>query len=228
MEAGEGSSAGLDLDAVFYDFDGVIADSVETKVNAYRIMFGHLGAEAVDRILDYNFQHGGLSRFVKFQWTYDNIIKQPLSDDMKAGLGKQFSDIVEQEVVKCSYIEGAIESIDWLHGRGVPLYIVSGTPQDELRRITASRGLDPKFAGVFGSPRLKPDIVRAVLAERGFSSGRCLFIGDAMTDYKCANETGLHFLGIVKPTELSPFPQSTTTNSSVLAGIRALLAAIKK
>ena len=218
----------LDLDAVFYDFDGVIADSVETKVNAYRIMFGYLGAEAVDKILDYNFQHGGLSRYVKFQWTYDTIIKQPLSDEMMQSLGRQFSEIVEHEVVKCPYIEGAIESIDWLHKWNVPMYIVSGTPQDELRRITAARGLDPKFTGVFGSPRLKPDIVRAVLAERGFSPGRCLFIGDAMTDYKCANETGLQFLGIVKPTELNPFPLTTTTTSSVIAGIRALLAAVKK
>ena len=140
-------------------------------------MFGPLGPHVVDPLLQYHRTYGGLSRYVKFQWLYDNILKQPLPEEEKLALGARFSELVEEQVVLAPYIDGALESIHALHAAGIPSYVVSGTPQDELRRITARRGLDPFFKGVYGSPKLKPEIVEEVLAEHGFSRKRCLFIG---------------------------------------------------
>ena len=37
----------------------------------------------------------------------------------------------------------------------------------------------------------------------------CLFIGDAMTDYKAAKATGTDFLGVVQNGQETPFPAGT-------------------
>jgi len=100
------------------------------------------------------------------------------------------------------------------------LYIVSGTPEDELQRIVARRGMTAYFDGVYGSPRLKEEIVETVLAYHGVAPGDTLFVGDAMTDYRAARNTGVPFVGRVAASWSNPFPSGT----AVIADMTGLAA----
>ena len=100
------------------------------------------------------------------------------------------------------------------------LYIVSGSPEDELLRIVVRRGMTAYFDGVYGSPRLKEEIVETVLAHHGVTPGNTLFVGDTMTDYRAARNTGVPFVGRVAASWSNPFPSGT----AVIADMTGLVA----
>lgn len=56
--------------------------------------------------------------------------------------------------------------------------------------------MDHYFTEILGSPIKKPAHVRALLAAYQLQPTSCVFIGDALTDYHAARETGLHFIGV--------------------------------
>ena len=67
-------------------------------------------------------------------------------------------------MVAAPLVAGADALLRTLDGR-VLTFVVSGTPEEELVRIVARRGLDRRFAGVFGSPAEKPALIRDILAR---------------------------------------------------------------
>ena len=54
---------------VFWDFDGVIKDSVLAKTNAFRLLFEEHLPELIEQICEHHRTHGGLSRFKKYLYT---------------------------------------------------------------------------------------------------------------------------------------------------------------
>ena len=84
-----------------------------------------------------------------------------------------------------------------------------------MRRIVQAKGLDRFFLEVHGSPRPKAAIIREILARHRFTPDRCLFVGDALADYRAARDTGLHFLGIVPEGATSVFPEGTPCSAAV-------------
>ena len=51
-----------------FDFDGVIAESVSAKTDAFREMYLPYGEEIANQVVDYHINHGGVSRFEKFKY----------------------------------------------------------------------------------------------------------------------------------------------------------------
>jgi len=61
---------------------------------------------------------------------------------------------------------------------------------------------------IHGSPRTKNEIINKIISRNNYHCKRCLFVGDAMTDYNASIETGLNLIGIVKDNEILPFPKA--------------------
>jgi HAD superfamily hydrolase (TIGR01549 family) len=130
---------------------------------------------------------------------------------------------VLEKVIRSPFIDGALEALNKLKKAKTPAYVVSGTPEAEIKLIVKKKKLDPYFKEVHGSPRHKEEIVAEILKNSKFSPARCLFIGDAMSDYNAARITGTNFLGIVANSGKSPFHADCLTSQSVvLAGQLAL------
>ena len=95
--------------AIVFDFDGVLAESVEVKTRAFARLFANETPEAVERIVAYHRQNGGISRFEKFLTIYREILKRPLTEQMFQSLCEQFSQLVVEEVVAAPWVDGARE-----------------------------------------------------------------------------------------------------------------------
>src|SRR5256712_13190101 len=93
--------------AIAYDFDGVLVESVEVKTRAFARLFNTEGPDAVRKILDYHLKNGGVSRFEKFKTIYRSILKRPLSEEQFRSLCERFSELVVDEVVAASWVDGA-------------------------------------------------------------------------------------------------------------------------
>ena len=169
--------------AAVFDFDGVVLESVEIKTIAFRRLFAdHPEGE---RIVPYHLANGGISRFRKFQWFYEEVRGEPLTEAESERLGARFSELVLDEVRRCAFVPGARELLERLAPR-LPLFVASGTPEDELRGIVAHRELGDLFAGVYGTPPTKAEILRRIMDERGLDPAELVFVGDAMSDFKGA------------------------------------------
>ncbi|HEY9081449.1 HAD family hydrolase [Magnetovibrio sp.] len=197
-------------DAIFFDFDGVLVESADIKTDAFRELYGEFGPEVVQRCVAHHIRHGGISRVRKIEMYHREYLGQPLSQaDLDDWVGR-YASIVESKVVAVCAVPGAVEFLQAVRGQ-MKLYVISGTPEDELRRIVTKRGWDEYFDEVHGSPRLKPEIIDDITTRNGLDLKRVLFVGDAMTDYDAAHDRNVAFLGRVAPHHSNLFPPGTET-----------------
>jgi beta-phosphoglucomutase len=189
---------------IILDFDGVILESVAIKTEAYRELFSAY-PEYVDRILVYHLENLGTSRFDKIRFIYDHILGRDLPAGEFQRLLTRYADLVREKVLQAPFVPGALEFLERFHRR-LPLYIVSATPQDEIRLIVKERGLSRFFRGVYGSPRKKVESMREIIETSGTDPKSALYVGDAMNDLHAAESLGLRFVGRVAEGEKNPFP----------------------
>ncbi len=183
------------IQAVFFDFDGVIVDSVPLKTRAYQELFRPYGDRAVRIITEYHAAHGGIDRYRKIKYTLDELAAgsdAQLVDE----LAKKFADLVKDAVIERPLMSGMLEILKRIQEAGVPAFVVSGTPERELQEIVTAKKLDPYFLEVLGSPATKEEILARLLKQYEFEGRRTLFLGDAQTDFKAAQSIRSIFIGI--------------------------------
>jgi len=178
--------------AVILDFDGVVLESADIKTEAFRELFADRPRH-VDAIVAYHLANAGISRFVKFDWIYQELLHEPLSEAERLALSERFSAIALHRVLTCPFVPGARDAIAALSGR-IPVFVASGTPQAELELIVERRGLAGRFARVWGSPTTKEQAIRAVLGECSLAAADVVFVGDGQSDLAAAQASGACFV----------------------------------
>ena len=178
--------------AVIFDFDGVILESADIKTVAFVEMFNHR-PDLQPAILAHHLDNLGVSRYDKFAWIYRELLREDFTAEIREQMGREFSALVFEKICACSFVPGAFETLEELADR-MPLFVASGTPQEELDLIVEQRGLKRYFKEVWGSPRKKADIIQDILTRYELTPCEALMIGDGASDYKAAVETGLHFV----------------------------------
>lgn len=205
----------MDYKAVFFDFDGVILDSVNVKTQAFADMFSQYGPEIEKAVVDYHLANGGVSRYEKFKYYYNYLLNKKIGPRELQSLGEKFSEMVIEKILNSEFVPGAIETLRNLKQQKIPCFIASGTPDAEIKNIIQHKRLQPYFKEIHGSPQKKEQIILDISKRYRLKPSRCLFIGDAITDYNAALKCGTNFLGIVKDKEISPFPESVHIQSSI-------------
>jgi len=177
---------------IFWDFDGVIKESVDVKTQAFVKLFHRFGLEVAERIREHHETHGGVSRFEKIplymEWAGAKLT--PLS---VAQYCDQFAHLVIDEVINSPWVPG----VDRYLRKNIyrqTFIVVSATPQQELDLILTALNLRECFFCVFGSPTAKVDAIRFTLSVLAIDPKDCLMIGDAKEDYNAADVNGVPFL----------------------------------
>jgi len=181
--------------AIVFDFDGVILERVEVKGWAFGELFKDYPQE-VERIIDYHHQNGGVSRFEKVRYIFKEYLQQELTEDHFEQLCSQYSKIVVEKVLACDFVPGAVEFIS-SYAKQIPLFIVSGTPTEEMRMIASRLELDHYFRGIYGSPTTKGDWVKRILDDWNLASDEVIIVGDSLSDAQAAHQHAIPFIGRV-------------------------------
>jgi phosphoglycolate phosphatase-like HAD superfamily hydrolase len=177
---------------IFWDFDGVIKDSVSVKTDAFFKLFQPYGAEVAVRVRRHHEENGGMSRFEKFPIYMRWAGEDPTEDRVKA-FCEQFSRIVLQGVIDSPWVPGA-ERYLRLNPNNQIFVLVSATPQDEIEHILETLDLRRSFVAVFGAPTGKKEAIRIALEKYNISPMDCLMIGDATADMEAARSNNVPFL----------------------------------
>ncbi|WP_319548838.1 HAD family hydrolase [Desulfogranum marinum] len=205
----------LSWQAVFFDFDGVIADSVQVKTQAFATMFAPYGQQVAQQAVAYHLANGGMPRFKKFIYYYKELLGMDIDQTTLEQKGKEFSAMVMGGVIAAELIPGALACLQQLQQQHIPAFVVSGTPHEEMETIVHEKGLSHYFLEVHGSPRTKTVIVEEIINRHGFLPEKCLFIGDALADHTAAVNTGTAFLAIKRPGSTVDFPDDTILSAEV-------------
>lgn len=180
------------ISTLFFDFDGVILESVEAKTRAFAELFRDY-PEHIDAIVRYHVENTGVSRFDKFRHYYANIIKEELTDERFQELCDNFSKLALKNVLNSPFVSGTKEFLE-RYSREFDCYIVSATPHDEMKYIVEQLELSKYFKQVCGSPRNKGQWVADIMTERNINSEEAVFIGDSRSDYWAAVENNISFI----------------------------------
>ena len=194
----------------------MLVESTVIKAKAFVAMFEPFGADVLAKAMAHHRANEGISRLKKIRYCYRQFLDRDLTDDALDEIGRGYTAIVEDAVVACPWVPGAKEFLETNGGR-LALFVASGTPEAELRRITARRHMDRYFAAVHGSPAGKADIVRHCVAAHDLRPEHCLFVGDALSDHEGARRSGARFIGRVPPGRPSLFPEGTAVIADLFA-----------
>ena len=100
------------ITAIFFDFDGVLVESVDIKTGAFAKLFEREGEDVVKKIIEYHLNNTGVSRYDKFKYIYKEILNRVLSDDEFKMLCNKFAVLVVNAVVGAPYVKGAKEFLE--------------------------------------------------------------------------------------------------------------------
>lgn len=176
---------------VFWDFDGVIKDSVDVKTSAFGELFLPHGVELAKRVREHNERNGG-SRFDKVP-LYLGWAGVPTSQSVVEAYCRQFSDLVLQRVIDAPWVPGAREYLKQ-HCEQQYFVLLTATPQQEIEHILDRLGIAGYFREVYGAPTSKSGAIAEVIGGRKLDREGALMIGDTESDLLAARDNGIAFL----------------------------------
>lgn len=190
---------------VVFDYDGTLADSNRIKRDAWFDVFSRLGCPRAETTALLG-EHPTADRYelIDVMLTalaaQSRLPVQPPRDRMAAELAQAYNDLCEAGQATCPEIPGATALLNALVSM-LPLYVNSATPEEPLRRIIARRGWNALFRGVFGRPREKAEILRAILTQERLGPTELAMVGDGPADWQCAREVGCPFFAVGELTQ---------------------------
>ena len=193
--------------ALVFDFDGVIIESEHIKTRAFRELYGEHGPEVVAAAVAHHEANGGISRRKKIRHCHATP-RHRTGHCEAGGTVPALLGAGRGRSGRLRLGAGSSEVLATHFGRR-PMFVVSGTPQEELTRIIYRRGLARWFTEAHGSPPEKAVTVRSLLARYNLDPRTVLFVGDAAADWRAARETGVRFIGRLADGQPNPFPAGT-------------------
>jgi phosphoglycolate phosphatase-like HAD superfamily hydrolase len=181
-----------DRSVLFWDFDGVVKESVGVKTEAYARLFEPFGVDVVSRVREHHERNGGMSRFDKIP-LYLEWAGLPRMPEDVARYCELFGAAVRQAVIDSAWVPGVHRYLEANHERQCCV-LVTATPQAEMQQILQALSISRWFREVHGAPTAKADAIAAVLSRWQCRREDSLVIGDSESDHKAAQATGVEFL----------------------------------
>jgi len=183
----------LDMfELVFWDFDGVIKESVSVKTDAFLELFKPYGSKICEKVKSHHIENGGMSRYDKLPLYLKWSGVQPTTEKIN-NLSNQFSFIVKKKVINSEWVPGVKEFIEKNKEKFI-FVIVSATPQHELLEICRTIKIENYFHKIYGSPMTKSEAIKSSMVHYKILPGKCLMFGDAMADIYAAEENDINFI----------------------------------
>jgi phosphoglycolate phosphatase-like HAD superfamily hydrolase len=177
---------------IFFDFDGVLAESVNIKTEAFRKMYFPYGNDFAQKVVDHHLANGGMSRYEKVKVYNGEWLGEEITPEKIQILSQIFSDLVVDGVVNCEEVLGTNDFLT--SANDYRKYIITGTPTIEIIPILERRNMSHFFEKIYGSPEKKDFWVKEILSKENILPEDCIFIGDALADYNAALANDVTFI----------------------------------
>jgi len=182
----------LSKSVIFWDFDGVIKESIDIKTEAFVELFHEYGIEISRMVKEHHMSNGGMSRFEKIP-IYLNWIGVKPTEQILEYYCNKYSSTVVFKVINSNWVEGVLDFI--LSNKYNQLfYIVSATPDSEIKFIIEKLGITDSFVKIFGAPIKKTNAIFETINCLDRNKSDFIMIGDSLSDLEAASNNGISFL----------------------------------
>lgn len=180
---------------ILWDFDGVIMDSMPVRDKGFEIVLKNYPQKQVSLLMEYHRNNGGLSRYHKFRYFFEEIRKESITDTEIKVLAEEFSVVMLQNLLDESLlIEDSLNFIKNNYSK-YDMHIVSGSDGNELRYICDTLELSKYFISIHGSPTPKKELVKNLMAENQYKIEDTCLVGDSFNDLEAADFNKISFYG---------------------------------
>ena len=178
---------------IIFDFDGVITESVQIKSAGFSEIYKPYGPATVKKVVKHHEANGGMSRFKKIKFYHKTFLNTSLSNQEINHIANQFSEYVVNRVVNAQYVPDALEFIKHSYGN-YKLFISTGTPTTEIKKILKLKKIMKYFKSVYGSPASKSNHINVICTENNIKSDELIFFGDSYSDLEAATKNSVKFV----------------------------------
>jgi len=183
------------VENILWDFDGVILNSMKIKGDGFVELFKEYDKEYTNKLEEYHYANGGVSRFEKIKYFFNEILQKNITEDDIRNLANKFAKILEKKLFDKSNLIN--DSLDFIKSNFTKynFHIVSGAEHNELNSLCKYFDLEKYFISLNGSPTQKEVLVKNVIEKYNYKNSETILIGDAITDYNAAIKNGIVFFG---------------------------------
>lgn len=180
---------------IFWDFDGVILDSMRIKGDGFIELFNNYEDKYIMLLEKYHYENGGISRFEKIRYFYNKVLKKTITEEQIIVLANEFSEIIKNKIEdKKNLIQETLVFIRNNYKK-FNFHIVSGSEHNELNQLCKKFELHEYFFDICGSPIEKSILVNNLLNKYTYKTSETILIGDSKNDYEAAKINGIKFYG---------------------------------
>ncbi|MCD6023415.1 MAG: Haloacid dehalogenase domain protein hydrolase [Fibrobacteria bacterium] len=180
---------------IFLDFDGVIMDSMTLKLDAYCFALAEYGFSR-EEVRRAQLMYAGLSRSRALPLMIEALGGEPLAEEAQARVLRRFAEEDIRLRPRMELLPGVRDFLEEAATRSVPLAVVTGTPQGVIDGTMDHFDIRRYFREVHGYPPAKPAHLQGLLDRHGLRPDEAVYVGDAILDYRAAEETKIPFIGI--------------------------------
>jgi HAD superfamily hydrolase (TIGR01509 family) len=183
-------------EAVIFDLDGTLVDTVQTRIDAWNETFEEAGVPATRDALAPLIGVDGkrLAREIAA------LAGQPIDDARAEDIDKRSGEIYERMNSNPKPLPGVKELIDAIETRGLDWSIATSSRKDQVQTSVKALGLDSEPSIVDAShvehAKPEPDLLLRAAKELDVDSGRCWYVGDSTWDMVAAVAAGMLPIGV--------------------------------
>ena len=182
----------MEIKNIIFDFDGVILNSHNVKTDAFEKIFNKYGKSIGKKAKNYHLKNAGKSRYLKFKYILNNVLKYKSSKKIMEYLDKEFSNYCDNKILKLKISKYLLRYLKKNYKKK-NFFISTGTPQKKIEEIIKKKKIKKFFKKIYGSPDKKIEHINKIILKYENKS-KTVFIGDSEEDYKSAKICGIDFL----------------------------------
>lgn len=185
----------VQINTIFWDFDGVLMNSNKIRDRGFLEVLKNYPEGEVNQLMRYHQKNGGLSRYVKFRYFFEEIRGEKVTEIEIQEWANKFSEIMLSLLINKDLLIQETNQFVESNYQNYNMHIVSGSDGKELNEICKGVGISKYFKTIKGSPTPKNVLVREIIEKEVYNKDECVLIGDSINDLEAANINGISFLG---------------------------------
>lgn len=171
-----------DYDHILLDMDGVLFDSNHIKETNIRKAASHFcDRDRCDEFVRFFVQGNGVPR--------ESKIRIFFSDDESGEILLRYNQLNRESLGQLEPLRGVVEFLEKAKICSIPCHVMTGSDEEEAKRVLKNANLLPLLASVHGGPRTKKQHF-----DHMQLSGNLIYFGDSQYDYEFAVSCGIDFV----------------------------------